>query len=44
MSECASLMIETVVSYNFGTSASVGNPISCAHVDGNGNMSSVLTS
>ena len=44
MSECASLMIGTVVSYKFWTSASVGNPVSCAYADGNGNMSSVLTS
>ena len=43
MSECVSLMIGIVVSHNSGTSASVGNPISCAQADDNGNMSSVLT-
>ena len=43
MFECVSLMTETVVSHNTGTFASVGNPVSCAQTDGNGNMSSVLT-
>ena len=42
VSECVSLMTETVMSYNSGTSASMGNPISCAQADGSGNMSSVL--
>ena len=44
MFECVSLMIGTVVSHNSGTSTSVGNPVSCAWADSNGNMSSVLTS
>ena len=39
MLECASLTIRTVVSLNSGTSAFVGNLVSCAQVDGNGNMS-----
>ena len=43
VSECASLMTGTVVFHNFGTSASVGNPVSCAQANGNGNMSLVLT-
>ena len=43
MFECVSLMTETVVSHNSGTSTSMGNPVSCAQDDGNGNMSSVLT-
>ena len=30
MFECVSLMTGTVVSHNSGTSASVGNPVSCA--------------
>ena len=30
MSRCVSLTTRTVVSYNSGTSASVGNPVSCA--------------
>ena len=41
MSECVSLMIGTMVSHNSGTFASVGNPVSCAPANGNGNMSSV---
>ena len=43
VSEYVSLMIRTMVSHNPGTSASMGNPISCAQADGSGNMSSVLT-
>ena len=41
--ECVSLTTGTVVSHNSRTSASMGNHVSCAQVDGNGNMSSVLT-
>ena len=43
VSECVSLMTGTVVSHNSGTSASMGNPTSCAQADDNGNMSPVLT-
>ena len=43
MSECASLTTGTVVSHNSGTFASMGNPVSYAEADGNGNMSSLLT-
>ena len=43
VSDCVSLMTGTVVSHNSRTSTSVGNPVSCAKSDGNGNMSSVLT-
>ena len=43
VSECVSLMTGTVVSHNYRTSTSLGNPLSCAQVNGNGNMSSVLT-
>ena len=34
------LMTGTALSHNFGIPASVDNPVSCAQVDGNGNMSS----
>ena len=43
MSKYASLTTRTVVSHNSETSASVGNPVSYAQADGNGNMSSVIT-
>ena len=38
MSECVSLMTGTMVYHNPRTSASMGNPVSCAQVNGNGNM------
>ena len=41
--ECVSLMIMTMVSHYSGTFSFMGNPISCAQADENGNMSSVLT-
>ena len=41
--KCFSLMIRTMVSHYSGTSAFIGNPISCAQADENGSMSSVLT-
>ena len=43
VSECISLMIRTMVSHYSGNSAFMGNPISCAQADENGNISSVLT-
>ena len=42
VSKCVLLMTGTVVCHNSRTSASVGNLVSCAKADGNGNMSSVL--
>ena len=43
MSECVPLMTGTEVSHDPGILAFVGNPVSCVEVDGNDNMSSVLT-
>ena len=43
MSECVPLMTGTEVSHDLGILASMGNPVSCVHTDGNDNMSSVLT-
>ena len=34
------LMTRTTLSHNFRILASMGNPVSCAQVDGNGSMSS----
>ena len=38
------LMIGTLMSHNFGISASVDNPVSYAQADGNGSMSSAPSS
>ena len=37
------LMTGTEVSHSLGIPTFVDNPVSCAYVNGNGNMSSVLT-
>ena len=44
MSMFVLLMTRTAVSHNLGIPAFEGNSSSCAHADGNKNMSSVLTS
>ena len=43
MSKCVPLMTGAEVSHDFGILASVGNPVSYVHADGNDNMPSVLT-
>ena len=40
--KCASLTIGTMASHNFGTFSSVGNLVSGAQAEDNGNMSPVL--
>ena len=44
MSVHVQLMIGTEVFHSPRVLAFMGNPVSCAQADGNGNMSSVLTS
>ena len=43
MSVHVSLMTGTEVFHSIGIPTSVDDPVSCTQVDGNGNMSSVLT-